>query len=235
MTYGDNRKERVQYIRKLNDLIEVLYAAQEGRGFIDHFSDWIKGQPDNANKEGFLFLCCLYQLGIPNLTKPLFRNALVSNGIQLDMPGFLRQYADLIQVENNRLQLRCSRLLWASTQKQTDPIHTLSWIKATVILLAKNLHEREETIQNEVFQKLIKTKSLHRQMKIPTTSVMNLLLELEPSCKHLSYYWVQRGICHRELEHFEEANNAFSQAAIIRNNTSFHVKHAQAKNYMACS
>ncbi len=233
LTYGENRKSRIQYIRQLNDLIEVLYVSQEGRGFISHFSQWVESRPNNANREGFLILCNFSRLGVPNLTKPLFQDILHGCGIFLDVAAFLKDYEDLVQVDNGTLHLRCSRLLRPSVQKLTDETQIFSAIKATARVLASNLQERDENIRSEIFQKLIKVKALHREFRISMNDILNLLLEIEPICKHLSYYWVQRGICHREMEHFEEANNALAEAANIRSNTSFHVMHAQAKNYMA--
>ncbi len=231
--YGDSRKSRIQYIRQLNDLIEVLYVAQEGRGFISHFSQWVESRPNNANREGFLILCNLSRLGVPNLTKPLFQDIVHSCGVSLDIAAFLKDYEDLVQVDNGTLHLRCSRLLWPSVQKLTDKKQVFSVIKGAAQVLASNLQERDENICSEIFQKLTKVKVLSREVKLSMKDILDLLLEIEPICKHLSYYWVQRGICHREMEHFEEANNALAEAANIRSNTSFHVMHAQAKNYMA--
>lgn len=149
------------------------------------------------------------------------------------MRSFCQEYADLIRRQNDRVTARCSRLLWTSAQSQLHQKDILSWIGLAVGLLAKNLTEGEETFQNELFQKLLKIKNLRQSLSIPCGEILGLFLELEDACKHLSYYWVQRGILHRDMEHFEEANNAFSEASEIRNNTSYHVKHAQAKNYMA--
>ena len=62
--------------------------------------------------------------------------------------------------------------------------------------------------------------------------VLQMLVEIENIAKPLSYYWIQRGIANRNLTLFEEANNSFEVAANIRDHKSYHIQHAQAKNYM---
>lgn len=231
--YGSTKRERIAYIRQLNDLIEVLYIAQEGRQFVTYFSDLIEEKADSQNKTAFLLLCTFCALDIPELPVTTFSAILACCGLSVDMRSFCQEYADLIRRQNGRVTARCSRLLWTSAQSQLHQKDILSWIGLAVGLLAKNLTEGEETFQNELFQKLLKIKNLRQSLSIPCGEILGLFLELEDACKHLSYYWVQRGILHRDMEHFEEANNAFSEASEIRNNTSYHVKHAQAKNYMA--
>lgn len=232
-TYGDNRRERVAYIRQLNDLIDVLYVSQEGRRFVRHYADWLDEKPDDVNRRAFLMLCGFAALGVSHLSMKPFLDMTTQCGMSVDMQSFLKAYGDAVQLQDNRLQLRCSRLLWAAIQKWLNADELLEWIRATVCFLARNLREKEENQRNEMFQKLIKVNTLHKQLGIPLDKILDqLLLGLEPLCKHLSYYWVQRGICHRDLTHFEEANSAFSEASEIRNNTSFHIRHAQAKNYM---
>ena len=230
--YGNTRKECIDYIRKLNDLIDVLYTAQEGRQFVSYFSDMIERMQASQNKTAFLILSTFGALDISEISAALFSNILSGCGLEVDMHKFALDYADLIRLQDDRISIRCSRLLWASVQTQLDRDDLLSWINFAVRFLARNLSEQEETVQNEIFQKLLKIKSLRKQLQFDDSMMLNLFLQIEKVCKHLSYYWVQRGILHRDMEHFEEANNAFSEAAAIRNNTSYHVKHAQAKNYM---
>lgn len=244
--YGDTRRECVQYIKEANDIVDVLYIAQEGRGFVDHFSEWIDKKVPGEEREAFLYLNILLRLGILTISKVAFLNLLTQCNIRIDMRAFLEHYGDVVQsTEDNLLSLRCSRLLWDSVKGQLDTKNVLRQIVNSARHISRNLKEDDETVENAMFQKLIKANTLHRQLGIPNkldsqgdnrpkgdSPIVNMLLELEKDCKHLSYYWVQRGIANREIEEFEEANNAFSEAANIRNNSSFHIKHAQAKNYM---
>lgn len=235
ISYGKNEKEIIQSIKDLHDIVEVLFVAHEGRGFVKHFSGWIDNKANNSSKKGFFFLCCLERLGISNLSVRLFQDMLEKCGITFNVRDFLHEYSEIIfqDAETRTLHLRCSRLLWASAYDHLDNKFLEESIKYSASYLARNLKEREDSIQNEIFQKLIKTNAIHRLPHLPMKSISEILLYLEDSSKHLSYYWIQRGICYRNLECFEEANSALSKAAMIRNNKSFQIKHAQAKNYMA--
>ena len=230
--YGDSWKECIQYIKQVNDIIDVLYIAQEGRGFVEHFSEWIDNKATGEELDAFLYLNVLLKLGIPVISKSTFVNLLTKCGIKIDVRMFLNNYNDLIRFEEDKLTLRCSRLLWDSVRSQLSNEIIVRRIISSVKHIVSSLKEGDETIDNSMFQKLTKANNLHWNLNLSYNVITVMLLELEESCKHLSYYWVQRGISNREIEEFEEANNAFSEAASIRNNTSFHIKHAQAKNYM---
>jgi len=230
--YGDTEKECVQYIKQVNDIIDVLYIAQEGRGFVEHFSEWLNEKEDGEERKAFFYLSLLLRLGIFTVSRAAFSNLLTRCGIKIDMRTFLDNYSETVQLIEDNLNLRCSRLLWDSVKGRLENKTILYQLASSAMYISKNLSEGDETIENAMFQKLIKVNNLHRQLGIPNQEIATLLLELEDNCKHLSYYWVQRGIANREIEEFEEANNALSEAASIRNNASFHIKHAQAKNYM---
>ena len=230
--YGDSRKECVQYIKQVNDIIDVLYIAQEGRGFITYFSGWLEDKEEGEEKDAFLYLNTLFRLGIHTISRPAFSNLLIRCGIKIEMRAFLKNYRDIIQFDGDDLSLRCSRLLWDSVKARLNDKTILYQLVNSAKHIAKSLREGDETIENAMFQKLIKANNLYRKLGLSYNVISNMLFQLEKDCKHLSYYWVQRGIANREIEKFEEANNAFTEAASIRNNTSFHIRHAQAKNYM---
>lgn len=230
--YGDTEKECLQYIKRVDDIIDVLYIAQEGRGFVAHFSEWIGRTAGGEEREAFLYLNTLLQLGLPTVSRVTFLNLLTQCGIKIDMRVFLRDYGDTVQLVGDNLGLRCSRLLWVAVKGQVDNRIILRQLVSSAKYISSNLREGDETLENAMFQKLIKVNNLHRLLGIPNEALVTMLLEIESNCRHLSYYWIQRGIANREVEKFEEASNAFSEAADIRNNASFHIKHAQAKNYM---
>ena len=81
-------------------------------------------------------------------------------------------------------------------------------------------------------ENMIKTKKLTQSKILQNDIILKLLTHLEDSARHLSYYWIQIGIANRNLDRFEEANNAFNKAADVRGILSYNVEHAQAKNYM---
>lgn len=231
-SYSSTRKECVQYIKSINDLIEVLYIAQEGRYFVTYFSDLLANKANDADKNAFLILSCFSALDISEISIMLFANIVKQCGLSFDMKTFRKEYADIIRIQGDRITVRCSRLLWNSCEHQLTENRILTWIKSAVRYLGQILTEREESLQNEVFQKLLKVKHLRSRLHFSNQTILELLISVSAYCKHLSYYWVQRGIIHRDMEDFEEANNALSEAASIRQNISYHILHAQAKNYM---
>lgn len=232
--YADREDDCVKYIQSVNDIIDVLYIAHEGRKFVEHYASKLDelSEESNTNQMTFLILCTFAALGIYEIPISLFINIAGICIPGFDIRCFSDEYKDFLKQSSGAIQLRCSRLMQIVAKEKLRGENLNNWIIKSVNILARNIKEREESPQSELFQKLIKVKSLWKFLQLSKQETRILLLTIEPYCKHLSYYWVQRGILHREMEDFEEANNALSEAASIRNNMSYHIKHAQAKNYL---
>ena len=234
LKYADGKAKCIQYIKKLNDIIEVLFLAHEGRKFSAHFAAWVDQKGENSiNGKLFQMLCFLGGLGINEVPLQFFLRIGAEIGFRVEFNDFYQEYGDYLVLEKGCLRVRCLRII---NQKVLGDITNQE--KYQIILKAAGyyaplLDDRKCSIPDRIFQMLIKVKNISQKKILPNDQILNLLVELESKAKHLSYYWIQRGIANRNLENFEEANNDFMQAAAIRGRVSYNIEHAQAKNYMA--
>lgn len=234
-SYGDSRYEIVGHIIKCNDIIDALYVSQEGRPFINHFYDWLTNQGDNANLKAFAVISCFSLLNIQSVPLPILSGLLQRMLTDFSFNSFKSDYAEAIRFQKGEIRLRCNRLLGDVAKIVFDEEIYQQIIINTVYMIAPSIQDREMSPKSELLQKLLKVKILCRSCKLSYKKIINLLNSVKKDCKHLSYFWIQYGIANRDLSNFEEANNAFSEAANIRGHVSYHIQHAQAKNYMAWS
>ena len=231
--YCDKKQSFINYILSINDIIEVLYVAQEGRKFNDYFSSWLDAHTNSQNKKIFNILYFLQELGINNIQVYYFYQILSNLGIKILYEEFLKEYKDLVKVINNEIEIRCFRIIKRIFKDQL----TNDEKQKLIYIIAKNLSnfisDREESPQSEMYQKVIKVKRLIDLGVLSKKKILETLIQLEKCSAHLSYYWIQRGIANRNLDNFEEANNSFEKAISVRGHSSYHIQHAQAKNYMA--
>lgn len=230
--YASNRNECVRYIRELDDIVEVLFVANEGRKFVQHFADWITDKNDGVDGKAFATLCLFAELGIYDVSASFFSDIMVRFGLRLNYDKFVEKYSDYLSLADGSTHIRCLRIIKALLPTVLTVAEVQKLINQAASMLAFHLAERDESVQSEIFQKLIKVKRLRAQSILKDQNILDLLVEIEKPCEHLSYYWIQRGIVNRDLTFFEEANNALAKAADIRGHLSYHIQHAQAKNYM---
>lgn len=234
LKYVDGKTKCIQYIKKLNDIIEVLFLVHEGRKFSAHFAAWVDQKGKNSvNEKLFQMLCFLGGLGINEVPLQFFMEIGSEIGFRVGFDNFIQEYGDYLILEKGYLRVRCLRII---NQKVLCDITNQE--KYQIILKAAGyyaplLDDHRSSIPDKIFQMLIKVKTILREKILSNDQILNLLIELEGKAKHLSYYWIQRGIANRNLDNFEEANNDFMQAVSVRGRVSYNIEHAQAKNYMA--
>ena len=229
--YAEEKKACLEFMQKIDDIVEVLYISQEGRKFIQHFEDWIKIGTNISHKRAFAILCFFAELGAINFPITYFIDILTLFGLHIT-DDFYKEYSDYLKINNGEHQIRCFRIIknvifnvLNSHEKRQIIFHAAGYF-------AKFIKDPDVTVHSEIFQKLIKVKKLFKSNILTAENILELLISLENPCKHISYYWIQKGIAYRRLNNFEEANNSFEQAAHVRGQASYHIKHAQAKNYM---
>lgn len=98
--------------------------------------------------------------------------------------------------------------------------------------ISKDLQEGDKTFNNELFKHLIRASSLKFIMGINERDAIDLLVGLQDDCKHLSYYWIQLGILHRNINEYDKAENAFEYARKSHGRDNYQIAHTTAKNYM---
>lgn len=234
LKYSDTERGIIQVIRNLNDIIEVLYVSQEGRKFSEHFAIWLdqKGQ-EFVYKKTFEVLCFLGELDIAEVPIQFFLRVIANMGIRMSFDRFKSIYSDYLIINTEYIKIRCLRIIKEQVSKNMTEDDKYQILLCAANYCAPFTKEREITIYSRILQMLIKVKKLSHNKILSDIAILNLLEKLESKAKHLSYYWIQVGIANRNLERFEEANNAFNKAADVRGVLSYNVKHAVAKNYMA--
>lgn len=229
-----NPKDSIcKYLMHINDIIEALYLSQEGRKFSDYFSQHIDLYKGTSNFETFKLLCLFSKLNINNINNAIFAELADCCHIQLDLKKFIADYGAFLKVDDvGNISIRCYRVIKDLECLNFDSLMRKNCIKNIATYYATLIQDREKSPRAEIFQKTIKTKQLIEQGILGKDEVLQMLVEIENIAKPLSYYWIQRGIANRNLTLFEEANNSFEVAANIRDHKSYHIQHAQAKNYM---
>ena len=130
------------------------------------------------------------------------------------------------------IRLRCADFFekFIVKEKLTSD-YILETLRKVICYITSLFSEGVDNKWNSIFQKLLKSKSLRQVCNLDYPILKELFISLENSCKHLSYYWMQRGITSQEMHDFEDADVFLRQALAIHPN-SFQVQHALAKNMM---
>lgn len=229
--YGSNEKEITYYIKSLNDIIEVLYVSSNGRGFSEHYNDWLLSQNDDIYRKAFIVLSFFSSININNLLIPNFNSTMQGIEKNFDFSEFIERYKEVLRIENSIIKVRCARLLKNVLDSNLNDTTIIDVIVSFTRILSPNIKDQERSYKSDLFQKSIKVKNLIRSnMKLE--HIMMLLEKIKSRSKHLSYFWIQYGIIYRHLGYFEEANNSFGEAVAVRGKKSYHISHAEAKNYM---
>ena len=233
VNYADRRKDIINYMRQINDFIDVLYVAHHGKRFSEYFSNWITLRDSDIQFPIFQSVTLLTSIGIPDISinylPDIARSLKISS---FSYPYFIQLFGEFCSNENGFLRLRCSRLFSNVVLGNLTVDVKINIIRNLVYELAKDLKERDRTYNNEIFMHLIRASSLKKIVGLDEQQSIDFLIELKESCKHLSYYWIQLGILYRISEKFEEAENAFEYAKKAHGYENYQIAHTTAKNYM---
>lgn len=233
VNYADRRKDIVDYMRKINDFIDVLYVAHHGKRFSEYFDSWMKLRDTDKQFPVFQAVALLTTMGVPDISinyLPDMASSLKIN--KFNYPHFIQTFGEFCVDENGFLRLRCSRLFSNVVLKSLTVSERVNIVKDLVYTLSKDLIEGERTYKNEIFKHLIRASNLKKFVGVNEQTSVDFLIELQESCKHLSYYWIQLGILYRNSDKFEDAENAFEYAKKAHGHENYQIAHTTAKNYM---
>lgn len=233
VNYADRRKDIVNYMRQINDFIDVLYVAHHGKRFSEYFSNWMKLRDIDEQFPVFQSVALLTTMGVPDISinyLPDMASSLKIN--KFNYPCFIQSFGEFCTDENGFLRLRCSRLFSNVVLKNLTTSERVNIIRDLVYTLSKDLMEGERTYKNEIFKHLIRASNLTKIVGIDEQTSVNFLIELQEACKHLSYYWIQLGLLYRNSDKFEDAENAFEYAKNAHGYENYQIAHTTAKNYM---
>jgi len=233
VNYADRRKDIIDYMRQINDFIDILYVAHHGKRFSEYFDSWMKLRNGDKQFSIFQSVTLLATVGIPAISINYLPEIAASLKVnKFDYPRFIQAFGEFCSDEDGLLRLRCSRLFSSVVLENLAISEKINIVRNLIYELAKDLKEGERTYNNEIFKHLIRASSLTKIVGLDEQRSIEFLIELQESCKHLSYYWIQLGILYRASEQFEEAENAFEYAKNAHGYENYQIAHTTAKNYM---
>lgn len=216
-------------MRRLNDFIEVLYMAHEATGFTDYFRDWINVRKSDVAYDTFRLMYVMAQVGVNyiKISDFLFFSSAV-NTPNVTCGQIIRTYSRVCVQEKDGIYFHCARMLREIVEVDRELL--IVWIKNLAETLGRRTVEKGKTSISDLFECLLSAKSLHKILNFEWEELKDFYDSLNQSCKHLSYYWMERGIVYRELHEHENARNAFVNAKRVHGYESYQIKHAMAKN-----
>ncbi len=233
LNYAERRNDIVKYIRKIDDLIDVLYVAHHGVRFSNYFGRWLQEKEHDLQLPVFQAFALLASMGVSNIMINKFPEISSSVGyLGFNYKKFIETFGEFCYENSGRLSLRCSRLFSDVLLKQLSAEKRKRFIMDLSYTLSRNIKENDHTIDSEIFMHITRASSLKKVVDLTDKDALDMLLELKDACKHLSYYWVQLGILYRNIKKFEDAQNSFEYAKRAHGKDSYQISHAMAKNYM---
>ncbi len=233
LNYADKRSEIIKYIREINDLIDVLYVAHHGTRFSSYFNSWLSTKADNPQLPIFQAITLLTSMGIPPMLISRLPDISEALGYyHFNYSAFIDDFGEFCFENSSMVYLRCSRLFKDVVLRNLTLPRRQQFIYKLTFMVAKDLKEGDRSYNNELFKHLTRAATLKSIVGMSESDALDTMIELKASCKHLSYYWIQLGILYRNLNQFEEAQNAFEYAKKAHGGENYQIAHAKAKNYM---
>ena len=225
LTRYANEREAISKIAEAKFLTEFLYQHTHGQGFKDYFRKLLSDFLENSNQDSSELLkvmCVFSKLGIHNVNQGLL--LLVCPTIHKD------RFADLILgiTSSGSVTLRCAEaydefLFSISSSVRSEIVYK------TLTAIANMFREEENNRWKNVFEQLLKSKSLFHDLKLDQKDMAALFAKLEKYYCNVSYFWLQRGLFKQGTGEYDECDNFLNQALAIRPN-SYQIRHAIAKN-----
>lgn len=229
--YGDNKNDIIKYVCNVNDVIDVLYTASHGKGFEEHFAD-IFGLVSNSTDIKYIqALSVMEQLGVSGVPKEIFPSLLKQEEFNFDFKRFNSSFGEIILIEDNRIKLRCLRLIQHAIDFHSNKLPIKDILVDIVRETSGRFNEGDTNESCEIFQKSLSVKRLIKKDIMSYEDINQLLNEVRPYSAQYSYYWIQRGIIAQKCKDFDLADNYFREAIKI-NSKSYQARHALAKNLM---
>ena len=221
----NDERSVIEIIKKDGSLIEFLFKLTQGEGFKTHFKnqlDFFLSECTEEEVKLFNIILILTKMGVYNIKEDLL--ILNSNHYVVD------KFRDMVVGfgSSSGINLRCAAAY-------DDYLYKLSEeTKVDIVcnLLISFSHMFREEINNRwknVFEQLLKTRSLLKNLRIEKNSIIKIFVRIEKYYENVSYFWLQRGLAKQELKNYDEANVFLEQALSIRSN-SYKIRHAIAKN-----
>lgn len=223
-----NTDERIRKIKSSNDVASVLFNITYGKGFYARFKSDLNSRFNNleVGKDLLVYISIFQALDLSYF--PLEIVTLIFNDITKDA---LNEIDDFIKYnENNGVSIR-NTFLSKLVLQQVRHNKLLELIKEILIHISPQVTENLHTYWNEIEATLMKEKLLRKRLGLKTSSIKNMLFEIQSYYNDNYNYWIQVGISEQMDNEFEKALNHFQQAEALNPN-SYMVKNAIARNFL---
>ncbi len=215
------------------DFIGMLYYANEGREFSVYFSDLYETLKAYSQFKMFRNLTFYSAIGCPYFSRVLLPDiAMHTNISEYNLYEFKKQFSDYIKLEDGYISLRFVRLFRKIVVNDITENEKVFMIKSLIELLAERIHDRDNTENYLLFQTILKVRHIVYYTRINSQKLILMFNQLEPKCKDLSYYWVQRCIINSNCNKYEDALISIRNAEKARGAKTYQIMHADAKNEM---
>lgn len=223
-----SQDERIDFVRKSNDVMSFLFSLTYGKGFIKRMNKDL--QPflynDDYTKDLLVGLAIFNRLELPH-----FPLELISHFTNNRSKEYVKKIEGFIKTTNeNNLQLRSG--FFTSTIIRSVPIGKLiSHLEEILIRISAQVDDKGHTYWNEIQASLTKEKTLRKILGLNSNQIKYLLYGMRNYYSENFNFWIQLGIAEQREKEFEKALNHFKQAEALRPN-SYMVQNAIGRNFM---
>ena len=107
-----------------------------------------------------------------------------------------------------------------------------SWIEQLANYLGPHVVEGHNTPLSDMYENILSVNRLNDLFSVSWANLNTFFDSLYEKNRHLSYFWMQRGIVYRNLHQYEQAENALTNAEQVHGFESYQIKHAHSKNQL---
>lgn len=217
--------------QEINDLIEVFYYAHEATNIEEYFSDWKAKRQDFPSYRPYCFLYLLALLGINHIKISIFPIiARIAGAPDISYTDILRDFSRVCDKDQDYLYMRCTRLIKKVINISAFPKE--SWIEQLANYLGPHVVEGHNTPLSDMYENILSVNRLNDLFSVSWANLNSFFDSLYEKNRHLSYFWMQRGIIYRNLHQYEQAENALTNAEQVHGFESYQIKHAHSKNQL---
>ena len=227
----DNEYSLKKYACDTNDIIDFLYNLSHGHGFETHYTDMFSLIEKDVNYYYLQALAILEVLGLNSIPVRIFSTLLKNERTKFDYRVFVNKFEEILVVEQNRIKVRCLRLIQNTVIHGTSEEDIKDILSEVVRQTAGQFNEGDINEWTEIFQRALTVKRILREKLLSISTIRELLNAVEKYGKKYSFFWIQRGIAAQKDEDFDLADHYFREGVRIRPN-SYQAQHAMAKNLM---
>lgn len=167
----------INYIKQINDFIDVLYVAHHGKRFSEYFDSWMKLRDTDKQFPVFQSVTLLTTVGIPDISINYLPEMAASLKIyNFNYPQFIQSFGEFCSDEDGLLRLRCSRLFSSVVLGNLTIDAKAIIIRNLVYELSKDLKEGDRTCNNEIFKHLIRASSLTKIVGLDKQRAIDFLI-----------------------------------------------------------